>query len=113
VEFPKVFKPFIEDIEQPLVVDKDPRLTTRQILHGKMRQEHLDLSRPPYLRMAFVMEQDGSAHPVGTGAFRTNCVVSQPHDLPSSIEPFRLGPWPVRAIDIRLVIQHDLSTSSL
>ena len=59
------------------------------------------------------MEQDVSAHTVGVGAFRTNRVVSQPHDLTSPLEPFHLGPWLVRAIDIRLVIQHDLSASSL
>jgi hypothetical protein len=78
-----------------------------------MRHERLDLSRSPILRMAFVMEQNVPAHPVGVGAFRPNRVVSQPHDFPSPIEQVRLGPWPVRVIDMLLVMQHDSPASSL
>jgi hypothetical protein len=59
------------------------------------------------------MEQDVPAHTVGVGAFRPKRVVSQLHDLPSPIEPFRLVPWPVRAIDMRYVMQHDFSAPSL
>jgi hypothetical protein len=49
------------------------------------------------------MEQDGPAHLVGIGAFHTHRIISQPHDLLSPIEPFRLEPWPVRSIDMRLL----------
>jgi hypothetical protein len=63
-------------------------------VHGKRRQECLDLSRTPILRMAYVMTQEVLTHPADVGAFRMKRVTSQPHDLLSLIEPFRLGPYP-------------------
>jgi hypothetical protein len=81
-----------------------------QVLHCRNTSTS---ASPPILRMMIVMEQDVPAHAVGVGAFRPKRAVSQLHDLPSPIEPFRLVPWPVCVIDMRYVMQHDSSASSL
>ena len=80
--------------------------------HGTMRQECLDLTRPHLLWMACVVEQDGAAYPIDGGAFGPNRVVSHPHDAPSPIEQFLLGPWSARVLDILLIVRHDTSKSS-
>ena len=73
---------------------------------GEMGQKGLNLRGPHLLWVAFVVEQDIPSHPVEVGVFGTNRVVFAPDDVPSPLEEFLLGPRPMRAFDMDIVLLH-------